>query len=104
MMSFEAQGGLELRPATEGHHEQASCCYYRFGPCFFYARFGSLDRTRPPPPAGSRHSRRVKEYGSEPRANSVYRRPQPGTGTLLTKSTIRVQIIVSGKGVGFGRR
>ena len=52
----------------------------------------------PRPPQVRGHSRRVKEYGSEPRANSVYRRPLARTGTLLTKSTIRVQIIVSGKG------
>jgi hypothetical protein len=47
---------------------------------FFYARFGGFYRTRSPPAAGSRHSRRVKEYGSEPRAKSVYRRAQPEPG------------------------
>jgi hypothetical protein len=33
--------------SPESHHEQASCRYYRFGHCFFDARFGSPHRFTP---------------------------------------------------------
>jgi hypothetical protein len=46
--NFGAEASKRPTNSTESYHEQASCRYFRFGHCFFDARFGS-PRTRIPP-------------------------------------------------------